>query len=208
MMSTHSMLFSLFTGALVSTSLALLQPASPVQIPPREVVGIEFDEFYSLTYFAVLEGLYTDGVSDDVLKSLTRTDEVSNYPELFIWQCPICMPAFNAFMHYGKRQPFMGIKARVDTFGAGLSEEMRLRCLAEDKLVRFGALNELVEGWVDRRLASMRLTEGEQNRWEQGFVERRKKGMATMQSMQGAGAYAGLKTCALCNAAADASASD
>ena len=70
------------------------------------------------------------------------------------------------------------------------------RCLSEDKLVRFGALNELVEGWVGRRLDTMRLTEEEQQVWEDGFALRRKKGMATMQSMQGAGAYAGLETCA------------
>ena len=201
----NALLSLIAAGALLGSALPASQPASP-QTPLREVMGIQFDRYYTLTYFAVLEGLYADGVSDDVLESLTRTDEVSNYPELFIWQCPICMPAYNAFLHYGERQPFQGLKTRINTFGKGLSEAMRERCLAEDKLVRFGALNELVERWVGKRLDSMRLTDEERNTWEDGFAQRRKKGMATLQSMQGAGAYAGLETCALCDAAADASA--
>src|SRR5437660_7208174 len=72
-----------------------------------------------LVFFAVLEGPYRDGVSNEVVDSIIpgkgRFD-----PEHFVYACPICHPAFEAFRLYRQREDFYGLKAPVNTFGPGL----------------------------------------------------------------------------------------
>lgn len=179
----------------------------PHRAGQRAGTGSYFDAHYELIFFAVLEGLYRDGVSDEVVASLTSKAEGEEYPSLFVWSCPICMPAYNAFLVYRGRPAIAGIKkAEGDgrSFGKGLSPDVRARCLSPSRDVRFQALYDLVEGWVEERLVSMRLSDEERARWSQGMEERRKKGMATLQGMRNAGQYDGMKSCALCDGANDA----
>jgi hypothetical protein len=168
----------------------------------EQVDGLgEFDEFHRLVYFAVLEGLYTDGVPDDVVEALMIEEEGT--PALFVYACPICNPALDAFITYRARPVWTHYKGLHDTFGRGFPEPSRARALDASKSVRLELLNGMIQGWIARRLESMRLTPDELARWKEGFEVRRKKGMSYLARYQGEGPtrYAGMKGCAVCDAA-------
>jgi hypothetical protein len=193
----------ILTAAATTGALALRTP--PGQLSPDQAVVdpvLGFDAHHQLIFSAVLEGLYADGVSTQVAERLLATDGKTT---LFIPGCQICMPARQAFRLYAGRPAFLGYKAQPapDTFGDGLSEELRARALSDDVAERFDALGELVERWIARRLNSMRLTEAERAEWQLGFDRRRKKGMALLAAYQRGdpGAFAGFESCTVCDAA-------
>ncbi len=172
------------------------EPAQDGGIPLSEVTGI--DDHYQLVFMAVLEGLYRDGVATDVVDALLVKEDPDGFHSLFVYACPICMPAVNAFLAYRGRPELLGLKLPRDTLGDGLSEDTRARCLSLDLVTRFEALNKLVERWVAERLDSMRLTDEEKEVWRYGFEKRRKTGMSFLSASKG---FLGMKTCAICDAA-------
>ena len=60
--------------------------------------------------FAVLEGLYRDGVSTEAAASIAALDQESGIPLNFVYNCPLCMPALDAFRVYLERPDFLGKK--------------------------------------------------------------------------------------------------
>ncbi|MGH7162633.1 MAG: hypothetical protein ACREID_04045 [Planctomycetota bacterium] len=161
-----------------------------------------------LVFFAVLEGLYEDGVSTgDVDRVLRREPEGSRkageYTH-FVYACPICHAALDAFRVYRGRARFYATKGNPDTFGAGLPSEVSARLGAESFKERLDALNRLVDRWVGLRLDAMRLTGGEREEWQERIVKGRKEGMGLLQSFARdgtAGEFAEVKTCAVCDGA-------
>src|SRR5437764_8609195 len=77
-----------------------------------------------LVFFAVLEGLYRDGVRNADVDLIVPPGK--NGPkfdlENFVYACPLCHPSYEAFRLYRQREPIYGLKAPVDTFGAGRDE--------------------------------------------------------------------------------------
>ncbi len=76
-----------------------------------------------LVFFAVLEGLYEDGVSTDDVERILAIDPATKQPqysEHFVGACPLCLPAFDAFQLYRSRPMFYGRKEAIDKFGPGL----------------------------------------------------------------------------------------
>ena len=189
---------------LTGSNAAPIAPASHVGQDTLQFRPVVMDDAYQLVFFAVLEGLYRDGVSSEVAAALTARTLDGGYPALFVWQCPLCMPALNAFNVYAARPPFLGIKARRDTFGAGLAPELEARCLGPDLVERENALNELVQRWIGERLDAMRLTPEERDLWQQRLELLRKQGMESLLGLQQGGEYAGVKRCAVCDGANDA----
>src|SRR5947207_11898373 len=56
-----------------------------------------------LVFFAVLEGLYRDGVSNDDVDRIIppgKNGKDTFDPEHFVYACPLCHPAFEAFRLY------------------------------------------------------------------------------------------------------------
>jgi hypothetical protein len=51
----------------------------------RTVRAVALDDPYELVFFAVLEGLYHDGVSTEIVDALLEQDEASGYPRHFVW---------------------------------------------------------------------------------------------------------------------------
>jgi hypothetical protein len=74
-------------------------------------------------FLAVLEGLYTDGVSNEVVDAILTRDSTSDRPQPFVYACPICMPAHDALQTYRARPASYGRNIRVDTFHPGLPAE-------------------------------------------------------------------------------------
>src|SRR5437762_8328771 len=80
-----------------------------------------------LVFFAVLEGLYRDGISNEVVDSIIPPDKNGKGrfdSEHFVYACPICHPAFEAFRLYRLRVDFYGFKAPVATFRPGLDRDV------------------------------------------------------------------------------------
>src|SRR5688572_10638658 len=61
-----------------------------------------------LIFFAVLEGLYRDGVINgdvDLIIPPGEGGKPAFDQETFVYACPLCHPAFEAFRLYRQRQP-------------------------------------------------------------------------------------------------------
>ena len=194
-------------GCAAVVSLAPLQGLQIAGEPADARFAGARDEFDQEIFFAVLEGLYRDGVATEVVEQILVTDEVTGYPANFIWCCPICMPALDAFNLYRARPRFVALKNHEDTFGEGLSDEVITRLESPVMQVRQGAIRELVENWVRRRVDSQNLTYDERLRFEENMRMRRKQGMEFLHSYQEqglGGSYVEMNDCAFCDGANDA----
>jgi hypothetical protein len=155
------------------------------------------DESYHRTiFFAVLEGLYEDGVSTEDVELILRRDPKTRYLENFVYACPICNPARDAFEVYRSR-PMWKYKLPHDTFGKGLDAETHAALWSTDRAARLDAVEGLVRKWVGRRLAMMRLTADERSAYENEFAMMRKEGMSELKDS----ALADMKRCAMCDGA-------
>ncbi len=169
-----------------------------------------------LIFHAVLEGLYTDGISGEALDAILPDQEdmwVQGEPEKtnFVYSCPICMPAFDACRLYGARKPFFGQKTtQYNTFGAGPSDALETR-LKGSPDERRKAIRELIEIWVDRRLKMMRLTEEEHNKIEANLEQMKRDGEKALKNFNEnkngdffSQQYEEWKSCPFCDGAAAA----
>jgi hypothetical protein len=162
------------------------------------------DEFERHIFFSVLEGLYVDGVSNEAVDAICAIDPVHGYTANFVWNCPVCMPAYEAFRVYRSRPTFKSRKTGGDTFGDGLKPEELARITTGDVERRQTAIMELVSRWMSRRVEMLRLTPDERAKWEQQMQILRKKGMSMLYEYreQGlGGSYAAMKDCPFCDAA-------
>lgn len=196
-------------GALVVFALGLILAASPQQaespVPGAAAPKVEERWWFNrpsgqLIFFAVLEGLYLDGVPSEVVDLIAPPAGQGWPPEMpmseapgksqfnsdhFVYSCPLCHPAFEAFRLYRERRPFYGQKGRsLDTFGEGqLDGEMldRLRSSNADK--RRQAIQSLIQGWIERRLSAMRLTAEQRKALLEELEGGRRQGMRTLETL-------------------------
>ena len=150
-----------------------------------------------LVFFGVLEGLYHDGVGNDVVDLIIPPDKNGQAQfdrEHFVYACPICHPAFEAFQLYRLRQRFFGLKRDVDTFGSGLEKAVTVRLRSSDPDERRKAIEELINRWVKRRLESMRLSESERQAITEEMEQGRNEGMNALKS-----ATQSRKDCPICD---------
>lgn len=185
---------------------------SPISLPSRfgllalALAGLapaETDPDPSLhhrtVFFAVLEGLYEDGVATTDVERILLQDEAKQLMH-FVPGCPLCMPARDAFRVYRTRTLWTDYKNLPDgTFGPGLSEQTRSALHSDDFATRFQAIQKLIERWVGKRLDLMRLTKDERFAWRNAIADMRKRGNALLQSANAA--LRGQKACAICEGA-------
>jgi hypothetical protein len=104
-------------------------------------------------FHAVLEGLYTDGVSNEVVDKILKPNFLAN----FVDKCPLCHPAYQAFLLYRDRKVFCGVKSHADSFGSGLDEAVKQDILSGSSTERRKTLQSLISqstGWRDSSLRS------------------------------------------------------
>jgi hypothetical protein len=172
-------------------------PAAPAAKPKPLAVD-------QLMFFAVLEGLYTDGVSTEAVNLIVSFDPgtgQANMHEHFVGGCPLCTPAFDAFILYRSRQQFYGRKDSKDTFGGGLDGSVLKKLQSAKQADRLEAIQGLIDRWVRQRLDSMRLSPEERAEWTRQIEAGREQGM---RGLKGDPAHAGWKGCAICDGAAGA----
>jgi hypothetical protein len=182
--------------------------APPVQIDddPTKIDWAR-DRTCQLVFHAVLEGLYSDGVSNDIVDRILDVDPATKqmrFDTHFVYCCPLCHPAYEAFILYRNRGHFYGRKDALDTFGPGLEPSLRRQLLSPDVKVRLEALHKVIQRWVTLRLDSMRLSGVEKTEWAERLAIRRKAGMMHLEKSRFGGKEAGFKGCAICDGSADA----
>jgi len=129
-----------------------------------------------MIFFAVLEGLYTDGVPTAVV-DLIVPKEGDGVQHSFVVQCPLCHPVFEAFRLYQSRKPFASDTGKSDTFGKEAVKAEILEGLKNpDVYPRIRAMGALVQPWIERRLALMRLSQEEMQDWREKLLARAKEG--------------------------------
>jgi hypothetical protein len=136
-----------------------------------------------IVFFAVLEGLYGDGVSNaDVDRIIPPGKNGPKFDsEHFIYACPLCHPAYEAFRLYRQRERIYGLKAPIDTFGKGLDESVSARLRSQDAGQRRQVIEELINRWVGERLNMMRLSDSERRAITSEMEQGRKQGMGGLK---------------------------
>lgn len=156
-------------------------------------------------FFAILEGLYRDGVENDVVDKILERDPKSGYPVNFVYACPLCHPVLDAMALYRGRPRFYGMKGDPDTFGSGLAAEVRRQILEGDLVVRQSAIQALCQGWIKRRLDGLAWSAEQRARFAMEMEIGRKNGMAQLARLNEADAapssYRAMKFCPSCEAA-------
>ena len=162
-------------------------------------------------FYAVLEGLFEDGVQEEVTERIISMrpapppqDPKHKLPDLFVYGCPICLPSLDAFRTYAlgpeilqwqkARRPHRG-------FGNGLSREMVERFMSGNRDTRLRALEELTTRYLQRRFESARMTEEEKTQMR-GLLERsRKQVMENIARNPRDPIYQGFDECPSCEGA-------
>src|ERR1051325_10656416 len=137
-------------------------------------------------FFAVLEGLYRDGVKNDdvdVIIPPGQDGKAKFDNENFVYACPLCHPAYEAFCLYRQRQEFYGLKSPVDSFGNGLDPAISARLHSQNADERRKAIQELINRWVSQRLEMMRPTNAEREAISREIEQGRKQGMGGLRQL-------------------------
>ena len=187
--------------ALFASLLPLPHPQAQDPEPPGRPGGP------ATIFYAVLEGLYDEGVSTEDVDILLHQDPATRQYSYFVYGCPLCMPAIDALQLYRGRPKFYGRKEACDTFGTGLPAKEREALRGNDVPARLRVLHDFIERCMKRKLASLRLNKAESEKWQLVLEEMREKGGALLKEEQAhgrAGALAGAKGCAVCNGMNDA----
>lgn len=206
------MLTRMLVFGIALLAVALAFPARADEPSPKATPSDWRDDPVCQTvFFAVLEGLYADGVSDSVVDAIVpRNPKEGANPvkTSFVVQCPLCQPVYEAFALYQKRPAFAG-SAQRSTFGKGIDPDLEKQLASTDPKTRLSALKVLVQRWVGRRLSLTKLTDAEKAEWAAKLNARSGEGRGLLSKLlrtdpayQGWSIYWG---CAACNGTTAAS---
>lgn len=137
-------------------------PLPSLQPPTQEWRG---DPACQLVFFAVLEGLYTDGVPDEVVDLIVppNAENDGKVERCFVFRCPMCHAAYEAFVLYQRRQAFNGSNEAKSTFGRDFDRTI-IDSLKSDKAsTRVVAMGNLIRPWIDRKINSLKMTDAERD---------------------------------------------
>jgi hypothetical protein len=203
----------------------------------EEPVKIDWDKIDWTTgpvaqfvFFSVLEGLYEDGVENATvdaiipLKGGAPDTTTSGYYKNFIYACPLCTPAYEAFRLYRMRPKFAFLKTNqlaeqhpgkgwhiIDNFGEGLPNEMVVKLTGDDASTQRQAVQELVKRYVSRRFERMAMTPKERREMRAMMAKGAEEGLKMLKKFQEKDmvkhypTYQDRKDCSICRASVDAS---
>jgi hypothetical protein len=170
-------------------------------------------------FFAVLEGIYMDGVENEhVDLILPPNKEMSEH---FVDRCPLCHSVVEALRFYRTRSHFQFQKPKTwgdssngfkpsysDTLGKGLAPEVVAGLRAPEKEARIKAIKELISVWINRRLVLTCKDETEYRAAANSMRELSKKGSELLNRYRGdakndpKSVYFERKTCPACEGVA------
>jgi hypothetical protein len=200
------------TTLFAALALAVCGPAAgpaPPRAAPAKVTDWKADPACRLVFHAVLQGLYEDGVTDDVVNNIVPPDKQGREKmrRSFVLDCPLCQPAFEAFCVYQSRPKFSD-GSKASTFGKGLPEAVQKGLLSDSLPTRLTTLRGPIRNWVEARLRSMKLTAAERRKWWDDIAARSLQGAATLRAQKAADPWykdwSGYWGCAACGGSEDA----
>ena len=141
-------------------------------------------------FFAVLEGLYRDNVSLEIVESIigppaVKDNEVSLKKRIqrsFVVGCPLCEPTFHAFLAYQSHR----IQAKSFAFSGGktnISAEQAKPLLSDRNLIRLMAMKNLIGGWLTRKFADSNLEPEQIARWSKRAKMRADEGIQLLGNL-------------------------
>jgi hypothetical protein len=159
---TRSFLAMLVAVVLFSVAHAAEEPKAAAK-PDSDLVKWQDSEAGQFVYFAVLEGLFRDGVPNDVVDLVINParDLDNKVKHVFVLECDICHAAYEAFVFYRKRQVFQKSGGR-DTFGNGVKEQIVTGLKHEDARTRVYALGAMMRPWILARVEQQKLSREKQ----------------------------------------------
>ena len=149
-----------------------------VKVRSQPVKQDDFDETQRFIFYSVLEGCYEDGLSNDDVSHILMRKEKQAYFH-FIYACPICTATIWALEAYQARpQTFYSLKNPASTFGMGLQDAQHQKLYSDDPQARLTVINELVRGWLERRMDRMNLSKAGRDALLRELEKKRKQGEA------------------------------
>jgi hypothetical protein len=161
-------------------------PKAPMKEAPKPPPNWKEDPVCKMVFFAVLEGLYEDGVSNEAADNIVgkTKDGKAEIRHTFVFECPLCHPVYEAFRLYQQRPQF---RDKGDAFGKGIDEKIETNLRSTVLRTRQGALQTLVHRWVERRLNQMGLTAEQKQDWARRLEERSRQGNELLSKLRGDG---------------------
>jgi hypothetical protein len=133
-------------GDLFADRFRLDQPVAKALLAAADVKPSDGATMTRFITDAVTRGLERDGVPREFAAQLARNTD-------YLGKCMLCNATHAAFVHYAKwtDQPA----------GKGLKEDLRVRLSSAEVKVRHEALRELVQGYMERAYADVKMTDAE-----------------------------------------------
>jgi hypothetical protein len=167
----------------VPMKIRLLLTLAPVLLaapaPQQRARTFEGDHWI---FFAVLEGLFTDGVPDEIVVKILEPEEKGGRYANFVYACGICNPSLEAFRAYLARHKYAYARKGDMVGEPNLPAEVTSLLSDAAPEARRAGLHLLIQRYVQRRVDLLRLTEQERIGLMRDFTERRKQGMEMLRS--------------------------
>lgn len=175
-----------------------------------------FGTAYQFVFYAVLEGLYQDGATQEQVDQILMKQTDEHGYEHFVYSCPICTSVQLACELYSKRPTFRMYKPDEQshqithaTFGAGFSEQVKRGLYADDVSIRLETLHDLIAKWTSDRMARMNLSKTQRQDLIEAIAVGREQGIRALaqfkqdpaQLKRYAPGYTTLQECVMCNGA-------
>jgi hypothetical protein len=169
-MKLHLLTISLsFLFALQSPTLA----ADPKLGAEKKSVAWQKDEMCQFVFFAVLEGLYRDGIQNEIVDAIIgdrvekKEDKVKTH---FVFRCELCHATYEAFRVYRNRPTFTDAKG-ASTFGKGIDLKLLKDLRSKDARKRVYTMGALVRPWIMHRIEETRKTPEEKTAMKKKFTD-------------------------------------
>lgn len=162
-------------------------------------------EGYQTAFFAVIEGAYRDGLSNEHLAIILEREEPKEY-ENFVYACPLCSPAIAALELYRSRPPRLySLKGAGSTFGFGILPDIAFLIESENVTRRLLGIRLLLQRWIDAYLESKNLTQQELDGWRRNIEAAKEEGARLLKQYREGGsahltapAFEEVGDCAVC----------
>lgn len=189
--------------AILSACLLYLGVAPVFGATTPRFLHVEFSEEHRFIFYAVLEGAYEEGLSEETVSTLLGEKGT----EHFVIGCPICSPAYEALAAYRDAPRFTSKKMSQKGFGTDLPVEEKALLLGSveerRKLVR-----TLVSRWIEARFSLLSLPEAREKALRESLKKMSEKGTALLEDFKNRGdgdqlgkAYADWEFCPSCSGA-------
>jgi len=172
--------------ALMGLGLSLPVLAKDKPKPGTTARNVEWqkEEMCQFVFFAVLEGLYRDGVQNEIVdaingeKILKKDDKVKAH---FVFRCKLCHATYEAFRTYRNRPAFMQAKG-VSTFGKGTDLSLLKKLRSKDARTRIYAMGAMVRPWIMHRIKETRKTPEEKSAMREQFMKYAQEGDSLLRA--------------------------